>query len=215
MRAFAFDETYDGLVAEAEAAAASVEQYAADADDSSSVDERVHAALRASGLCAVTVPRAFGGRDEQVDPVAVCVVREAFMGVSSHLDALFALQGIGSYAIARAGSDSQRREWLPRVASGEVLAALALTEPAAGSDLRAIRTTLTTDGDELELSGEKSFISNGGAAGFYSVLAREESDFSLVLVPADTPGLVVTPTPTLIAPHVLGDLRFEGVRLPE
>ena len=205
---------YEGLLAEAQAVAAEVEPYAAEADESSTLDPRVHDALRASGLAALTVPAEFGGRSEEVDPVAICVVREAFMAVSSHLDSLFALQGIGSFAISRAGSDEQRREWLPRVASAEVLAALALTEPEAGSDLKAVSTTLRLEDDELELSGEKAFISNAGAAAFYTVFAREADVFSLALVPADAPGISITPTPPLIAPHVLGDVTFAGVRLP-
>jgi acyl-CoA dehydrogenase len=136
------------------------------------------------------------------------------MRASSHLDSLFALQGIGSYAIAVAGTDEQREEWLPRVARAEVLAALALTEPVAGSDLRGIESTLVADGDEVELNGAKSFISNGGAAGFYTTMAKEGDRFSLVLVPADAPGVSIEPSPEIIAPHVLGEVVFDRVRLP-
>jgi acyl-CoA dehydrogenase len=205
---------YQALAEEAKALARRVEPFAADADDSTTIDHRVLAELAASGLCAIAVPRAWGGRDEDVDPVAVCVVREALMPVSGHLDALFALQGIGSYALALAGSDELRNTWLPRVAAAEALAALALTEPGAGSDLKAIETTLTDLGDQLVLSGEKSFISNAGAAAFYTVLAREGDRYSLVLVPGDLPGIRVTPGGDLIAAHVLGDLAFEDVHLP-
>jgi acyl-CoA dehydrogenase len=190
-----------------------VEPLADEADARSTVDERVHRILRESRLGELVVPAAYGGRDEQVDPVAVCVVREVLMGTSSHVDSLFALQGIGSYAISTAGSDEQRRHWLPGVGRFETLAALALTEPDAGSDLKAISTTLEADGSTVRVRGEKSFISNGGAAGFYTTLAREGDGYSLVLVPGDAPGLVVTPTPDLIAPHILGDLSLD-VTLP-
>ena len=104
MSAFELAPEYDALRAEALAVAAEVEPFAAEADASSTLDSRVHDVLRASGLCGVMVPAAFGGREADVDPVAVCIVRETFMATSSHLDSLVALQGIGSYGIARAGS---------------------------------------------------------------------------------------------------------------
>ena len=199
---------------EARAVARQVEAFAAEADECSHVHQPTLEVLRASDLSSLMVPAAHGGRHERVDPLAVCVAREALMRASSHLDSLFALQGIGSYAIAVAGTDEQREEWLPRVARAEVLAALALTEPVAGSDLRGIETTLTDHGDEVELNGTKSFISNGGAAGFYTTMAKEENRFSLVLVPADAPGVSIEPSPEIIAPHVLGEVTFDRVRLP-
>ncbi|HEX2162225.1 MAG TPA: acyl-CoA dehydrogenase family protein [Thermoleophilaceae bacterium] len=208
------EPAYLELQREARALAESVEPFAAEADESSAVDARVLDRLRASGLCGVAVPAGWGGRSESVDPLAVAVVREALMGSSSQLDSLFALQGIGSYAIARGGSDAQRDRWLPDVAGGAVLAGLALTERDAGSDLKAVATTLQPTADGLMLRGEKSFISNAGAAGFYTVLAREDAGLSLVLVEADAPGVSVTRTQEIIAPHVLGDLHFDGVMLP-
>jgi acyl-CoA dehydrogenase len=208
------ESPYVELQAEARALARSVEPFAAEADESSAVDGRVLERLRDSDLCRVMVPGAWDGRSETIDPLAVAVVREVLMGTSSHLDSLFALQGIGSYAIARGGSDAQRDRWLPAVAAGSVLAGLALTEPEAGSDLKAIETTLSPTADGMLLRGEKSFISNAGAAGFYTVLAREEAGLSLVLVEADAPGLSVVRAQEIIAPHVLGDLHFDGVSLP-
>jgi acyl-CoA dehydrogenase len=142
------------------------------------------------------------------------VAREVFMPVSGHLDALFALQGIGSFGISHAGSDEQRETWLPKVGSGDALAALCLTEPDVGSDLRAVSTTLREDGGQLVLNGHKSFISNAGVADFYSVFARDGDTFSLVLVPADSPGLSTRSGPELAAPHILGDVVFEDVVLP-
>lgn len=188
---------------------------AAEADGQSQMHEGMRDLLRSSGLAGLTVPAAFGGTDEEVDPVAVCVVREELMGTSSHLDSLFALQGIGSYALAKGGSDELRREWLPRVAELEVLAALALTESHAGSDMKSLTSRLTpAGGDGLVLNGSKSFISNAGAAGFFATLAREGDGYSMVLVPADSPGVTVTPTPELIAPHILGEIEFHDVAVP-
>ena len=207
-------ESHRAVVSEARALAASVEAVAMDADESSTLHPGVADALRASALGELMVPAAYGGRFEQIDPLAVCLAREALMKTSAHLDALFALQGIGSYAIARAGTDEQRAEWLPRVARCEAIAALALTEPVAGSDLKGIATTATERGGELVINGAKSFISNAGFAAFYTTLVKEGDGYSLVLVPADAAGLEISPSPEIIAPHVLGDMTFDGVVLP-
>ena len=208
-------ESYETIRREAETFANSLEPISAEADASSEVHSGVLEALRASGLIRYSVPAEFGGAFEKVDPFAVCLIREELMKVCSHVDSLFALQGIGSYAIAIAGSEEMRNEWLPRVASGEVLAGLALTEPVAGSDLKGITTTARAVGDTFVIDGHKSFISNAGAAGYYTVLAKEEGQgLSAFLVPADTPGVSTSPAPELIAPHVLGDVVFDSVVVP-
>ena len=207
-------ESHRAVVGEARALAEAVETVAAEADERSAPHPAVVEALRASALGELMVPAAHGGRFERVDPLAVCLAREALMKASAHLDALFALQGIGSYAIARAGTDEQRARWLPRVASCEAFAALALTEPVAGSDLKGITTTMAERDGELVIDGAKSFISNGGFAAFYTTMVKEGDGYSLVLVPADADGLAASPSPEIIAPHVLGDLTFDGVVLP-
>lgn len=207
-------ESHRAVVGEARALAEAVEAVAAEADERSAPHPAVVEALRASALGELMVPAVHGGRFERVDPLAVCLARAALMKASAHLDALFALQGIGSYAIARAGTDEQRARWLPRVASCEAFAALALTEPVAGSDLKGITTTMAERGGELVIDGAKSFISNGGFAAFYTTMVKEGDGYSLVLVPADADGLAASPSPEIIAPHVLGDLTFDGVVLP-
>ena len=185
--------------------AAAVGPLAAEADESTEVDSDVLDALRQSGLAALVCA--------DVDPVAICVIREELFPACAHLDSLFAMQGIGSYAITLAGSDQQRSAWLPKVAALQVLAALAVTEPDAGTDLHSLRASAVERGGRLHLTGSKAGITNAGAAGFYSVLAREGEGYSLVLVPASTPGLSVRPGPDLIAPHVIGALDFD-VELP-
>ena len=205
---------HEDVLEEARAVARSIESVAIEADECSHLHTPTADALRASKLCELMVPAEYGGRFEIVDPLAVCLARQALMKTSSHLDSLFALQGIGSYAISRAGTEEQRKEWLPAVARCEVLAALALTEPVAGSDLKSVTTTVTESGDELVLNGSKSFISNAGEAGFYTTLAREADGHSLLLVPADSAGVSVSPTPEIMAPHVLGELEFQDVVLP-
>ena len=207
-------ESHRAVVSEARALAASVEDVAMEADESSTLHPGIVEALRASALGELMVPAAYGGRFEQVDPLAVCLAREALMKTSAHLDALFALQGIGSYAIARAGTEEQRAHWLPQVASCEAIAALALTEPVAGSDLKGITTTAVERGGDLVVNGAKSFISNAGVAAFYTTMVKEGDGYSLVLVPADADGLEISPSPEIIAPHVLGDMTFNGVVLP-
>ena len=221
---FELPPLYRDLQVEAQAVADAVAPFAAEADECSEVHPATLAALRDSRLCELTVPAAYGGRFELVDPLAVCVTREVCMKASAHLDALFALQGIGSYAIALGGDEAQRRAWLPRVATGESLAAIALTEPEAGSDLKAVTTTLrpagTGEGDGLVLSGRKSFISNAPVADFFTTLVREpspdgagEDTYSMVLVPADAPGVDVSLSPALSAPHILGEITFTDVVL--
>jgi acyl-CoA dehydrogenase len=214
-RTVELEPRYVELRDRASALAVSLEPLADEADASSALHPGVRDAVASSGLTRFAVPAAYGGAEERVDPMAVCLIREALMGTCSHADSLLALQGIGSYALALAGSIERRHHWLPRVASLEAIAALALTEPDAGSDLKAIQTSVRRDGSDLILDGHKSFISNAGVADFYTVLAREGDVYSMLLVPADAPGVSVEPLPELIAPHVIADVRFTGVRLEE
>jgi acyl-CoA dehydrogenase len=211
---FTLDQKYQEIQREARAFASSVDHMASEADEMSVVHPGMLEALRQSALSQLMVPAEYGGRFERLDPLAICIVREALMATSAHADSLFALQGIGSYAITAAGTPDQRAHWLPRIAKAEVLAALALTEPHAGSDLKSVKTELVPDGDGFLLSGSKSFISNAGFAAYYLVFAYEGKDFTMMLVPADAPGVSVQPTPALIAPHPLGEVHFDKVRLP-
>jgi acyl-CoA dehydrogenase len=191
-----------------------VRSQATEADAATTVHEGMRDALRESGLAGLTVPAAHGGLDEKVDSLAVTVVREAFGGVSAHLDSLFAMQGIGTYGLALAASERVQKEWLPRVVSLDAIAALGLTEPQVGSDLKAITTTVEERDGELVVNGHKSFITNATAAAFVVVLARESEGYSLVFVPTDTPGVRIEPGPDLIAPHIIGEVVLEDVRVP-
>jgi acyl-CoA dehydrogenase len=211
---FELESHYLEIQEQAKAFARAVEPFAVEADDMSELHPGLLAALRDSGLSELMVPAEFGGRSEKLDPLAICLVREVLMATSANADSLFAMQGIGSYAITAAGSPEQRAHWLPKIARAEILPALALTEPEAGSDLKSVTTELLNGGEGLILRGSKSFISNAGAAAFYEVFAKDESGYSMVLVPADAAGVSVTPTPELIAPHVLGEVRFDDVALP-
>jgi acyl-CoA dehydrogenase len=122
------------------------------------------------------------------------------------------MQGLGSHPISLAGSERQQKRWLPEVVGGRVLCAFAVTEPEAGSDLGGVRTTGRPDGAAWRLDGVKTFISNAGIAGLYSVLARVGAregteGLTMFLVDGQAPGIEVTPLqPT--APHPLGEVRF-------
>ena len=210
---FDLDPKYLEIQQQAREFAQSIEPLADEADESSEVHPGILAALQKSGLSELMVTTEFGGRFERLDPLAICVVREVLMATSSHADSLFALQGIGSYAITVAGTADQRGSWLPKVASAESLAALALSEPDAGSDLKAVSTEIVATNEGFVLNGSKSFISNGGSAAFYVVFAKEDSGYSMVLVPSDAAGVSVTRTPQIIAPHVMGDIVFKDVPL--
>jgi acyl-CoA dehydrogenase len=150
-----------------------------------------------------------------MDVRSLVVVREALAYFSALADTAFAMQGLGSYAIGLAGTDVQRKQWLPAVAAGEVLCAFAVTEPEAGSDLAAVATRAARDGALWRLSGTKTFISNAGIAGLYTVLARTleaegHRGLSMFLVDAEAPGIAIRPLEAM-APHPLGEVHFDGV----
>jgi acyl-CoA dehydrogenase len=211
---FELDIVEDAIRREAAAAADALIPVAAEADDSSVIHGGVLDVLRRSRLCDLVVPTEYGGRFERVNPVAVALVREQLMYQSCAADLLFVMQGIGSYALSLAGAEEVRRRWLPRVARLEAIAAFCLSEDGAGSDAKAMTTSIVEIGGQLVINGEKTFISNGGAADIYTVIGREGDGFSMALVPAATNGLVTSPTPELIAPHVLGTVRFDDVQVP-
>ena len=133
-------------------------------------------------------------------------------------DFAFAMQGLGSGAITLDGSDAQKRKYLPRVIAGTAVAAFALSEPEAGSDVGAMRCAAHPDGDGYVLNGEKTWISNGGIADFYVVFARTGEapgvrGISAFIVDADTPGLEIAERIEVIAPHPLARLRFSHCRI--
>jgi acyl-CoA dehydrogenase len=152
------------------------------------------------------------------DVRSLAIARATLARVHGLADFAFAMQGLGSGAVSLFGSDTQRAEWLPKVASGEAIAAYALTEPETGSDAANIQCRATRDGDGWVLHGEKSYISNGTIADLLTVFARtgEPEDgargISAFIVRADDPGLTVAERIEVIAPHPLARLRFEGVR---
>jgi len=163
---------------------------------------------------------AYGGHGDTIDTRAVCLLRETLAAHSGLADFVLAMQGLGSGAISLAGTQAQKRTYLPRVASGEAIAAFALSEPDAGSDVAALSLAAREDGDAYVLDGEKTWISNGGIADFYVVFARTGEapgarGITAFIVDADTAGFTIAERIDVIAPHPLARLRFEGVRVPK
>jgi len=150
---------------------------------------------------------------------ACCLVREALAAASPLADAVFALQALGTLPIVLAGSEDLKHRWLPGVLAGTAMAAFAMTEPEAGSDVGAIATTAQRDGADYVLNGRKTLISNAGIADFYVVFASTDPSagnkgLSAFVVPADTPGFRFVRPLTLSAPHPLGDIAFDNARIP-
>jgi alkylation response protein AidB-like acyl-CoA dehydrogenase len=161
----------------------------------------------------------WGGLLDTIDTRAICLIRETLARHAGLADFAFAMQGLGSGAISLFGSDEQKRAYLPRVAAGEAIAAFALSEPAAGSDVAAMQCAARADGDAYVLDGEKTWISNGGIADFYVVFARTGEQpgargISAFIVDAGTPGLEIAERIDVIAPHPLARLRFANCRVP-
>nr|WP_294847119.1 acyl-CoA dehydrogenase family protein [uncultured Sphingomonas sp.] len=157
--------------------------------------------------------------DDQTPDVRSLAIARATLAYHSGLaDFAFAMQGLGSGAISLFGNSAQKAEWLPKVASGEAIAAYALTEPGTGSDAANIAMRAEQIGGEWRLTGEKSYISNGTIADVLTVFARTGSPddgakgISAFIVRSDDPGLSVTERIEVIAPHPLGRLKFDGVK---
>lgn len=173
--------------------------------------------LGAAGWLRHCVP-APSGVSDRLDVRSLCLARETLAYQSALADFAFAMQGLGSGPISLFGTDDQQARWLPGVATGERIAAFALSEAEAGSDVAALATTATPDGDGWLLNGSKTWISNAGIADQYVVVARTAPDghrgLSAFVVPADAPGFSVSARIDTVSPHPLGTLRFEDCRVP-
>jgi acyl-CoA dehydrogenase len=171
------------------------------------------AALGSAGFLKLCV----ADGETRPDVRSLALARETLAYHSALADFTFAMQGLGSGAISLFGTVEQKREWLPRVASGEAIAAFAMTEPECGSDAANMQTSAMQDADEWVIVGEKTYISNGGIADFYLTFARTGEGegargLSAFIVPA---GLVsVEERIEVIAPHPLARLKYDNVRIP-
>ena len=156
-----------------------------------------------------------------IDVRTLCLIRETLARHAALADFAFVMQGLGTATIALFGSAAQRARWLPPARAGTSLAAFALSEPEAGSDVAALATTARRIAGGWRLDGTKTWISNGGIAGHYVVFARSDLDargtrgLSAFIVPADAPGLAVAERIEVIAPHPLARLEFADCRVGE
>jgi acyl-CoA dehydrogenase len=174
-------------------------------------------ALANGGWLRYAVPAPYGGALERLDVRSLCITREALAYASGLADFAFAMQGLGSGPVSLFGTDDQKRRWLPSVAAGETIAAFAISEADAGSDVMAMTTTARRDGGGFVIDGSKTWISNAGIADRYVVFARYpeagERGFVALVVDADNPGLRVSERIDVTAPHPLGTLVFDGCRV--
>jgi acyl-CoA dehydrogenase len=204
------------------------------AEDRQSVDDACRQLVRDLGRAGWTrycVPQetargAAGPAHPAFDVRSLALIRETLARHDALADFAFAMQGLGSGAISIAGSPELKTRYLPRVIAGEAIAAFALSEPDAGSDVAALccRATRTADGYRLE--GEKTWISNGGIADFYCVFARtsgpdirpdgttSSEGITAVVVDAATPGLSISRRIDTLSPHPLATLAFRDCHVP-
>ena len=177
-------------------------------------------ALGAAGWLRAAVPAAQGGLTAELDVRTLCLARETLAYDDGLADFAFAMQGLGAGPISLFGDAAQKARFLPPVAAGAAIAAFALSEPDAGSDVAAMTTRAVPDGgDFFRIDGVKTWISNGGIADHYVVFARSGEapgarGLSAFIVTADMPGFSVAERIETIAPHPLATLRFEGCRVP-
>lgn len=205
--------------------AARLEAWAVDAlshENDGDVDAACRALVQAlgqAGWLRACVPASHGGSHDRLDVRTLCLTREILARHHGLADFAFVMQGLGSGPISLFGTEAQKAAYLPRVAAGEAVAAFALSEPEAGSDVAALAMTAERDGDAWVLNGEKTWISNGGIADFHTVIARTgdapgAKGLSVFIVDADAPGLSVAERIEVTAPHPLARLSFRDCRIP-
>lgn len=192
---------------------------AVDHHDTDAACRQLVSALGKAGFLRYCVPAEFGGALAELDSRSLCIAREALAYHDGLADFAFAMQGLGTGAITLSGSPELKRAVLPRVASGEWIAAFALTEPLAGSDVGAMACEARLEGDHYVLNGEKTWISNGGIADVYCVFARSGEapgtrGISAFVVYPGMPGFEIAERLEVIAPHPLARLRFTNMKVP-
>jgi alkylation response protein AidB-like acyl-CoA dehydrogenase len=224
-----FGEEHRRLAAEAEDWARTSLAGGAHPTERTAVDARCRelvAALGKAGFLKHCIRTTDGGAAAEFDARSICLVRETLARHDGLADFAFAMQGLGSAPLSLAGGEEMRKLWLPRVGAGQSIAAFALSEPAAGSDVAAMTTTARHDGPQYVLNGEKTWISNGGIADFYVVFARtapgsrrpdgsvSAEGISAFLVKPGDSGFTVAERIDTLAPHPLARLALEDCRIP-
>lgn len=195
-------------------AAANVTPFAAQWDRQQCIADSALALLASSGYLGCSVPAQYGGQGW--DMVSFGLLNEALGRGSSALTDVLTCQAMVSMALLKWGTREQKQKWLPLLASGTLIAAFAMTEPGAGSDLRSLATALTREGEDFVLNGAKKWISCAQFAGVFLVFATLGQDSVACLVPRDSPGLSVEPIHDLMGFRAAGlaELRFDAVVVP-
>ena len=189
-------------------------------DDDANVDEtcrRYVGEFGQAGWLGYSVTADHGGIHERLDVRSICIARETLAFFSGLADFSFAMQGLGAGPISLFGSRELRDRYLPGVGKGKSIAAFAISEAVAGSDVASMKTMARADGDSYVIDGEKTWISNAGIADFYVVFARvadSPKEFVALVVEPGDPGFTVSSRIDTIAPHPLGTLRFDACRVP-
>ena len=191
---------------------------AEEADESPTVHAGLMAILANEGLLKYCVPEEYGGVGIRV--MYLCIIREELSRVSCQADTNFIMQGLGSFPITLGGTDDQKAKYLPPIAKGESIAAFALTEPHAGSDVISMKTEAKLDGDDWVLNGEKKFISQAGDASTYTVFAKTDPEdgsrgLSAFIVEAGTAGFDDSKRMDLMAAHPIGEPRWTDCHVPQ
>ena len=191
---------------------------AEEADESPAVHAGLMAILANEGLLKYCVPEEYGGVGVRV--MDLCIIREELARVSCQADTNFIMQGLGSYPITLGGTDEQKAKYLPPIARGESIAAFALTEPHAGSDVISMKTEAKLDGDDWVLNGQKKFISQAGDASTYTVFAQTEPGqgsrgISVFVVEAGIPGFDDSKRMDLMAAHPIGEPKWVDCHVPQ
>ena len=224
-----FDEPHRQLAAQAGEWAAIQFGSAEHPTERAAVDARCRqlvSALGKAGLLQHCLRAADGGAAADFDARSICLLRSTLAYHDGLADFAFAMQGLGSAPLSLAGDAQMRSLWLPRVAEGKAIAAFALSEPEAGSDVAAMQTSARHDGAQYVLNGQKTWTSNGGIADFYCVFARTspgvrrpdgsvsaEGISAFVVKPGDS-GFTIAERIDAMAPHPLARLAFEDCRIP-
>ena len=188
------------------------------ADESPTVHAGLMAILANEGLLKYCVPEEYGGVGIRV--MDLCIIREELSRVSCQADTNFIMQGLGSFPITLGGTHEQKTKYLPPIAKGESIAAFALTEPHAGSDVISMKTEAKLDGDDWVLNGEKKFISQAGDASTYTVFAKTDPEegsrgLSAFIVEAGTAGFDDSKRMDLMAAHPIGEPRWTDCHVPQ
>ncbi|HEY3302692.1 MAG TPA: acyl-CoA dehydrogenase family protein [Candidatus Binatia bacterium] len=181
---------------------------------------RLVSRLGKDGLLAYVAPKKFGGVREEVQARDLCSIREQLAWGSALADTMFAVQALGSYPILLAGTKEQKSRYLAPLAKGSAIAAFALTEPEAGSDVASLQTRAVKNGRGYRLTGVKHFISNAGIAQTHVVFASTDPEkkgkgITAFIVEAGTPGLILKEKTALLSPHPIGVLAFADCFVPE